>query len=85
MSEIQFTPDFKATPYWWDAAPRPVLPETPLPATADVVVIGSGNVGLSAALTLARGGRDTLVLDADEIGHGASSRNAGYVGRTLWA
>ena len=85
MSDFQFTPDFKATPYWWDAAPRPVLPETPLPAAADVVVIGSGNVGLSAALTLARGGRDTLVLDAEEIGHGASTRNAGYVGRTLWA
>ncbi|MCZ6844370.1 MAG: FAD-binding oxidoreductase [Alphaproteobacteria bacterium] len=85
MSEIQFTPDFKSTPYWWDAAPRPALPETPLPAAADVVVIGSGNVGLSAALTLARGGRDTLVLDAEEIGHGASTRNAGYVGRTLWA
>ena len=32
MSEIRFTPDFKATPYWWDAAPRPTLAETPLPA-----------------------------------------------------
>ena len=85
MSEIQFTPDFKSTPYWWDAAPRTAMPETPLPAAADVVVIGSGNVGLSAALTLARGGRDTLVLDAEAIGHGASTRNAGYVGRTLWA
>jgi glycine/D-amino acid oxidase-like deaminating enzyme len=85
MADPIFTDDFRETPYWWDAAPRPTLPEASLPETADVVVVGSGQVGLSAALTLARGGRDTLVLDAEEAGYGASTRNAGYVGRTLWA
>jgi glycine/D-amino acid oxidase-like deaminating enzyme len=85
MADALFTDDFKETPYWWDEAPRVVLPETPLPATADVVIIGSGNVGLGAALTLARGGRDVVVLDSEEAGYGASTRNAGYVGRTLWS
>ncbi len=85
MSESIFTAEFKETPYWWDAAPRPTLPEAALPATADAVIVGSGQVGLSAALTLARGGRDVLVLDAEAAGHGASTRNAGYVGRTLWS
>ncbi len=85
MADALFTDDFKDTPYWWDEAPRVVLPETVLPTTADVVIIGSGNVGLGAALTLARGGRDVVVLDSEEAGYGASTRNAGYVGRTLWS
>ncbi len=56
MADALFTADFKETPYWWDAAPRLALPETPIPARADAVVVGSGQVGLSAALTLARAG-----------------------------
>ena len=32
---------------------------------------------------LARGGRQVTVFEAKEPGHGASTRNAGYVGRTL--
>jgi glycine/D-amino acid oxidase-like deaminating enzyme len=38
---------------------------------------------LSAALTLARAGRSVAVLDAGDPGEGASTRNAGYVGRSL--
>ena len=85
MDHSLFTDDFRETPYWWDAAPRPEPREAAPPARADVVVIGSGNVGLSAALTLARGGREVVVLEAEAAGHGASTRNAGYVGRTLWS
>lgn len=85
MDQTLFTDDFKETPYWWDAAPRPEPAEASLPAKVDVVVVGSGNVGLSAALTLARGGRHVLVLEAEAAGYGASTRNAGYVGRTLWS
>ena len=85
MADTLFTDDFKETPYWWDAAPRPEPSDASLPAKVDVVVVGSGNVGLSAALTLARGGRQVLVLEAEEAGYGASTRNAGYVGRTLWS
>ena len=36
-----------------------------------------------AALHLAQGGMSVAVFDSHEIGIGASSRNAGYVGRTL--
>jgi L-2-hydroxyglutarate oxidase LhgO len=43
----------------------------------DVVVVGAGAVGLAVAAGFARGGRDTLVLEAaDGIGTGASSRNS---------
>ena len=48
-----------------------------------MAVVGSGYTGLSAALTLARSGRDVVVLDAGPAGFGASSRNAGILGKTL--
>ena len=76
--------DFKATPYWWDAVPRPDWPQVPLPAEVDVVVVGSGFTGLSAALTLARGGRGVHIIEAEAPGHGASTRNAGFLGTVLW-
>lgn len=82
MEAIQ-APDFREQCYWWDATPAPNLPETPLPTHADVVVIGSGYTGLSAALQLARGGRDTIVLDAADAGWGCSTRNGGQVGTGL--
>lgn len=78
-----FAPDFKETPYWWEAAPRPRREPAPVPPRTDVAVVGSGYTGLSAALHLARGGRQVTIFEAGEPGQGASSRNAGYVGRTL--
>ncbi|MHB1217109.1 MAG: NAD(P)/FAD-dependent oxidoreductase [Alphaproteobacteria bacterium] len=68
------------SPYWWEAAPTRMLPETPLPATIDVLVAGGGFAGMSAALTLARAGRAVLVLDAQTPGFGASTRNSGFIG-----
>ena len=73
----------KQQPYWWEAAPRPRLAVDALPGRVDVAIIGSGYTGLSAALTLARAGRNVLVLEAGDPGTGASTRNAGFVGRTL--
>jgi len=75
-------PDFKTTPYWWEEASPPAAPD-PLPSQADVVVVGSGYTGLSASLTLQQAGRQVLVLDAENLGAGASSRNAGSMGRTF--
>jgi glycine/D-amino acid oxidase-like deaminating enzyme len=70
-------------PYWWEAAPRRTIEPPALPAHIDVAIVGSGITGLVAALHLARGGRSVAVFDQAEIGIGASSRNAGYVGRTF--
>src|SRR6185312_15631282 len=78
-----FAADFKETPYWWDAAPPDVVEPAPPPPRADVAIVGAGITGLNAALVLARGGRSVVVLDAGDLGHGASTRNAGYVGRSL--
>ena len=67
-------------PWWWDWAPRQDREAGELPPQAEVVVVGSGYTGLMGALTLARGGREVLCLEAEQIGFGASSRNGGQVG-----
>lgn len=82
MDDI-YTEDARFDPYWWEEAPRIEAPPVALPAKADVAVIGSGYAGLSAALAVQRGGRGVLVLEAEEPGIGASSRNGGAVGATL--
>ena len=70
-------------PYWWRAAPHEDQARAAPPKRTDVAIVGSGITGLNAAINLARGGRQVTVFEAKEPGHGASTRNAGYVGRTL--
>lgn len=60
---------------------------TAAPATAaladdirvDVAIIGGGLTGLSAALHLAKAGVRTALLEAHELGSGATGRNGGFV------
>jgi glycine/D-amino acid oxidase-like deaminating enzyme len=75
----RYAADFRATPLWWDEVSRPELPPLELPQQVEVLVIGSGYTGLAAALQTARGGRSTLVVDAEEAGWGCSTRNGGQV------
>ena len=73
MNDRLLANDFQEEPWWWHAAPRPAQSTVEdLPDSADVVVVGSGFTGLSAALTLARAGREVVVLDAQAPGYGAS-------------
>lgn len=83
MTQNLFAPDFKTTPYWWEAAPRPDLGTPELPKSIDVLVVGSGYTGLCAALQTVRGGRSTLVVDAEDAGYGCSSRNGGQIGWSI--
>ncbi len=83
MSTAPFAPGFKARPYWWDDVPPPDIPVTDLPQKADVVVVGSGYTGLNAALQTARGGRETVVIDAEAAGFGCSTRNGGQISTSI--
>ncbi len=64
---------------WSDQVELPLRPTAPLPASADVAIIGGGYTGLAAARTLARAGTDVTVLERHHLGWGASSRNGGFV------
>jgi gamma-glutamylputrescine oxidase len=51
--------------------------------SSDTVVIGAGITGLAAAYELAALGQRVTILERHTIGHGASSRNAGFLMRGL--
>ena len=78
MQDI-FHKEFKTAPYWWEAYAPQTLAETDLPRKVQVVIVGAGYGGLSAALELARAGVECLVVDAAEPGFGASTRSGGMV------
>jgi glycine/D-amino acid oxidase-like deaminating enzyme len=71
--------DFRPEPYWWEAY-RPVAGElVDVPQQARVAIVGGGYAGLSTALELAKHGIGAVVLEANELGFGASTRNGGAV------
>jgi len=65
----------------WD--PLPPLEADTIPPRGDIVIVGAGITGLSAALAGARAGRDVIVLER-AFGTGATARSGGVViGDTL--
>src|ERR1700694_2844662 len=79
LSPDIFHRDFTPTPFWWEAY-RPGIGElVDVPREARVAIVGGGYAGLSAALELAKHGIGSVVLEANELGFGASTRNGGAV------
>jgi len=74
-------PEFSETPLWHADVGRPAGIEDPdpVPPEADVVVVGGGYCGITAAAELAARGQHAVVIEADAIGTGASTRNGGMV------
>src|SRR6185437_3136601 len=78
-SEV-LAPGLTTAPFWTEGLPPFASTPGPLPSRLDVAVIGGGYAGLSAARTLAAGGRAVAVFEAGRIGDGASSLSAGALG-----
>jgi len=72
--------DIKEKNYWLETVSEPAQGATgSLPDKADVAIVGGGFCGLSAARTLAQRGVRVVLLEAETLGWGASSRNGGMV------
>ena len=70
--------DYERRAYWH--ATMPQLPDRSgrdLPDAVDAVVIGGGYTGTAAARKLALQGARTILLEANTLGWGASTRNGG--------
>lgn len=61
------------------AAPLPACATLRQDLNTQIAIVGGGYTGLSAALHLAEAGRDVVMLDALDLGDGASGRNGGQV------
>jgi glycine/D-amino acid oxidase-like deaminating enzyme len=66
------------------APPAPATGALADSISVDVVVIGAGFTGLSAALHLREMSVEVAILEGDEIGFGGSGRNVGLVNAGLW-
>lgn len=72
-------------PSLWSATAIPLdaQPELAGELKCDVAIVGAGFTGLRAALELARAGHHVAVLEAMEVGYGASGRSGGQVNPVL--
>jgi gamma-glutamylputrescine oxidase len=65
--------------YAASASPELAFPRAEGPIDVDLVVVGGGATGLSAALHAAERGLSVVVLEGGRIGWGASGRNGGHL------
>lgn len=81
MAPAQTVADGRYPPSYYAASRK--IDRQPVPlqgaVTADVCVVGAGYSGLSAALHLAEKGFKVVIVEAAEVGWGASGRNGGQV------
>jgi glycine/D-amino acid oxidase-like deaminating enzyme len=79
-----FVAAFTEKPYWHEGVNLTVDdPAGGVPASADVVIVGGGYTGLSAAAVTATAGRSTVILEAETLGYGCSGINGGNVGTSI--
>lgn len=75
MSELQHPPSYYAA----SANPSPPRPALKEHIETDICIIGAGYTGLSTGIALAERGYRICILEAAQIGFGASGRNGGQI------
>jgi gamma-glutamylputrescine oxidase len=79
MTQV-WTPSAPVNSLWASTAePLRAFPSLSGEVQADVVIIGAGYTGLSAAHHIAKSGLSPIVLEANRPGWGASGRNGGVI------
>jgi glycine/D-amino acid oxidase-like deaminating enzyme/nitrite reductase/ring-hydroxylating ferredoxin subunit len=68
---------------WTETADLPAFPPLAGDSIADVVVVGAGITGLTAALLLQRAGRKVMVIEADRIGSGETGHTTAHLTAVL--
>lgn len=63
----------------WRAQERPRFPAEPLPDSVDVVIVGAGITGLTAAYLLKKSGKRVAVFERERIGSGETGNTSAHL------
>jgi glycine/D-amino acid oxidase-like deaminating enzyme/nitrite reductase/ring-hydroxylating ferredoxin subunit len=69
----------KTNPVWLESRPPMEFPRLEADAHADVLVVGGGITGLTAAYLLGQAGRSVMVVERDTIGGGETGHTTAHV------
>jgi glycine/D-amino acid oxidase-like deaminating enzyme len=75
---MKLSTNFQEIPYWLD--PKPLdksYTDIPLPDKTQVLIVGGGYTGTTAAIRLKQAGVQVTVIDREALGTTASARNGG--------
>lgn len=67
----------------YTSSSRPAFPKLDRSVSADVVVVGAGITGISAAYECVRRGMKTALIDAREVLSGETGRTSGHLSSAL--
>jgi len=74
--------DGLTTPIWAETTDCPTYPEPPSTGHAEVMVVGAGISGVTAAYLLAKEGRKVVLVDAGPVASGQTARTSAHL---AWA